>query len=88
MFRVPVFRLVSGADISSLDKFDPDYFPPELIFFFFGLCITFEDLEDEERGAKCKEVTRCLYGIVSGLGYEATQISYFLERFRKGIDGR
>lgn len=83
-----MIRLVSGADISSLDKFDPDYFPPELIFFFFGLCIAFEDLEDKERGAKCKEVTRCLYGIVSGLGYEATQISDFLERFRKGIDGR
>ena len=83
-----IIRLVSGADISSLDKFEPDYFPPELIFIFFGLCIAFEDLEDRERGAKCKEVTRCLYGIVSGLGYEATQISDILERFGKGIDGR
>ena len=83
-----IIRLVSGADISGLDKFEPDYFPPELIFFFFGLCIAFEDVKDKERGAKCKEITRCLYGIVSGLGYEATQISDILERFRKGIDGR
>ena len=39
-----IIRLVSGADISGLDKFEPDYFPPELIFFFFGLCIAFEDV--------------------------------------------
>ena len=67
--------------------FEPAFFPPELIFFFYGLCITFEDVGDLERGAKCKEMTRCLYGIISGLGYEATEIGDVLEEFRKGMDG-
>lgn len=67
------------ADIFSLDKFKSDYFPPELIFFFFRLCIALEDLEDKERGVKCKEITRCLYKIVFGLRYKNTQISDILK---------
>jgi hypothetical protein len=51
------------------------------------LGIALEDVGDKDRAAKCKEITRLLYGIVSGLGYEANQISDILEKFRKNVNG-
>lgn len=83
-----IIRLVSGADISNLDKFEPIYWSVELMFFLFSLCIALEDVGNKDRAAKCKEITRLLYGIVSGLGYESNQISDIPEKFRKNINGR
>jgi hypothetical protein len=83
-----IIRLVPGADISNLDKFEPIYWSVELIFFLFSLCIAFEDAGNKDRAAKCQEITRLLYRIVSGLGYESNQISDILEKFRKNINGR
>lgn len=83
-----IIHLVSGVDVSNLDKFEPIYCPGELMFLFLGLCIALEDVGDKDRAAKCKETTRFLYGIVSGLGYEATQISDILKKFRNNINGQ
>lgn len=80
-----IITLVSGADASRLDRFEPTLWTPELMLLLLTLCVVLEDIGSTQEVLRCKEICRKLYGIVTGMGYEAASIDDIMKLHRKRL---
>jgi tetratricopeptide (TPR) repeat protein len=82
-----VITLVSGADASKMEKFEPLVWTPELMLLLLSLCVVLQDVGSKQKASRCKEACRRMYGIVSGLGYEAVSIGDVIGKHKRGMKG-
>lgn len=77
-----VITLVSGADATKLEKFEPLIWTPELMHLLLTLCVVVQEVGSKVEASICKEASKRLYGIVSGLGYDAVSIDDVIQKHK------